>query len=355
MIVAVLLLAFTMILAACSSGGGQSAPSTDGDKKQGSDKAAPATPKETQLLVAADQDPVGLDPHKVPAASSARIYSLVYDSLTKMDAEFNLQPNLAKKWEVSPDGKTVTFTLEQGVKFHNGREMTSEDVKFSFERILNPDTGSIAKSYFTSIDKIETPDKYTVVFQLKNPDSALLANTSSSFASIVPQEVADLNTEAVGTGPFKLDSMESGQFVLLTKNPNYFKQGIPKVDSIKFVIMKDEAQRMAAIRAGKVDIASVSADSATLLENTPNVSIKSYQSLEYSYLGINVAKKPFDDPRVRQAISYAVDRNEIIQTVWKGQAVLTGPVAPGQVAWAKDPSEFASYQRIDRDLRRHIE
>ncbi|MEX2103989.1 MAG: ABC transporter substrate-binding protein, partial [Bacilli bacterium] len=223
--------------------------------------------------------------------------------------------------------------------------MTSEDVKYSFERILDPEVGSIAKSYFTSIDKIETPDKNTVVFKLKNPDSALLANTSSSFASIVPKEVADLNTEAVGTGPYILEKIESGQYVQLKKNKDYFQKDVALVDSIKFLIMKDEAARLAAIRAGKVDIASVSADSATLLENAKGVSVKNYQSMEYGYLGINVAKKPFDNPKVREAISYAVDRNEIVDTVWKGQAELTGPIAPAQKSWALDVKEFPSYER----------
>ncbi|GAX91724.1 ABC transporter substrate-binding protein [Effusibacillus lacus] len=325
------LLSVSMILSACS-----------GDKPAAEQKQ----PKgESQLVIAADQDPVGLDPHKVPAASSLRIYSLVYDSLTTMDAEFNLQSGLADKWETIDNGKTIKFQLHPGVKFHNGREMTSEDVKFTFERILDPKTGSIAKSYFTSIDKIETPDKNTVVFKLKTPDSAFLANTSSSFASIVPKEVADLNKEAVGTGPFKLEKIEQGQYVLLKKNPDYFKQGLPKADSIKFTIMKDEAERLAAIRGGKVDLTTVSADSAKLLENSKGVSVKNYQSMEYSYLGMNVKKKPFDDPRVRQAISYAVDRNAIVQTVWKSQASLTGPIAPAQKTWALDTGVFPSYKR----------
>lgn len=326
-----ILLTLTMTATACSSGAKQ----TEQKQSKG----------ESQLVIAADQDPVGFDPHKVPAASSGRIYALVYDSLTTMDPEFNVKPGLADKWETLDDGKTIKFQLHPGVKFHNGREMTSDDVKFSFERILDPKTGAVGKSYFTSIDKIETPDKNTVMFKLKTPDSAFLANVSSPFASIVAKEVSDLNKEAVGTGPFKLDKSEQGQYVLLKKNPDYFKQGLPKADSIKFTIMKDEAARLAAIRGGQVDLTTVSADSAKLLENTKNVAVKNYQSMEYSYLGINVKKKPFDDPRVRQAISYAVDRNAIVQTVWKGQAALTGPIAPAQKAWALDANSFPSYKR----------
>ncbi len=333
-------LALTMMLSACSGGGNSAEPA-----KTTPEASKPQSGTSGQLVVAAEQDPVGYDPHKVPAASSVRIYALVYDSLTSLDKNMNLIPGVADSWKVSEDGKTITFQLHKGVKFHNGREMTSEDVKYSFERILNPDTGSIAKSYFSSIDKIETPDPNTVVFHLKNPDSALLANTSSVYASIVPKEVADLNKEAVGTGPFKMEKNESGQYVLLKKNPDYFVQGEPKVDEIKFQIMKDEAERLAAIRAGKVDLTVVTADSAKILENSKNITVKSYQSMEYGYLGINVAKKPFDDPRVRQAISYAVDRNQVVQTVWKGEAVTTGPISPALANWALDANVYQSYKQ----------
>ncbi|MBO8163948.1 MAG: ABC transporter substrate-binding protein [Brevibacillus sp.] len=339
-----ILLTVGMVLTACSGGGSETAQTPSGGGQEGQEQQQEQAAGPTELIVGAEQDPVGFDPHKVPAASSVRIYSLIYDSLTKLDKDLNVIPGLAESWKVSEDGKTIQFNLRKGVKFHNGREMTAEDVKYSFERILNPDTGSIAKSYFSSVDTIEVPDPYTVVFKLKNPDSAFLANSSSAYASIVPKEVSDLNKEAVGTGPFMMETFESGQYVRLKKNPDYFIEGQPGVDAIKFQIMKDEAERLAALRAGKVDIASVSADFAKLLGETKGVTVKSYQSMEYSYLGINVNKKPFDDPRVRQAISYAVDRNAIIQVVWKGEASLTGPVAPAQTAWALDVSSYPSYQ-----------
>ncbi|MFY0545829.1 ABC transporter substrate-binding protein [Brevibacillus sp. H7] len=331
-------LSLSLMLSACTGGG--NAP---GDQaNQGNQQ--PAVTK-SELIVAAEQEPVGYDPHKVPAASSVRVYALVYDSLTKLDESLNVIPNLAEKWEVAPDGKTITFTLHKGVKFHNGQEMTAEDVKYSFERILNPDTGAIAKSYFSSVEAIEAKDPTTIVFKLKNPDAAFIANTASAFASIVPKGSTDLTKDAMGTGPFKLEKSEPGQYVLLKKNPDYWNKDLPKVEAIKFQIMKDEAERLAAIRSGKVDISTVSADSAKLLEGKPGVQVKSYQSLEYSYLGINVKKKPFDDPRVRQAISYAIDRNQIVQTVWKGQASLTGPIAPALTNWALDPAAYPSYKQ----------
>jgi peptide/nickel transport system substrate-binding protein len=331
-LIAACILSIGLILTGCSK---EAKPSASGSSPAATSSGAPAKSNQpTELNIATDQDPVGFDPHKVPAASSLRIYSLVYDTLTRLDSDMKIIPSLASKWTISPDGKTVTFELQKGVKFHNGREMTSADVKYSFDRILDAKTGALAKSYFTSVESIETPDPNQVVFKLKNVDSALLANVTSIYTAIVPKEVTDLNKEMVGTGPFKMGAVETGQSVTLTKNANYFVKDMPKVDSIKFRIMKDEAERMAAVRTGKVDLTTVTADSAKLLETTKGVSIQSYQTMEYGYLGINVKKKPFDDVRVRQAISYAVDRSDIVKTVWKDQGQLTGPISPAQKTYA---------------------
>jgi peptide/nickel transport system substrate-binding protein len=331
-----LLLAICVVFTACSS-----KPAAPAQSAAPGSSAAGAVGGE--LIVAAEQDPVGFDPHKVPADSSVRIYSLIFDSLTKLDEKLNVVPALADSWKVADDGKSIQFNLHKGVKFHNGREMTSDDVKYSFERILNKDTGALAKSYFSSINTIEAPDASTIVFKLKTADSAFAANTASSFASIVPKEVADLNKEVIGTGPYKMEKNESGQYVTLKRNPDYFIKDMPKAETIKFQIMKDEAERLAAIRAGKVDLAMVTADTAKLLESNKNVTVKGFQTLQYSYLGINVTKKPFDNPLVRQALSYAVDRKQIVDTVWKGQAVPSGPISPA-LGSALDTNSYASYK-----------
>jgi peptide/nickel transport system substrate-binding protein len=335
-------LSLSLMLTACSGGGGTAAPADQAKPQEG--QAQEQSAAKTELVVAAEQEPVGYDPHKVPAASSVRVYALLYDSLTKLDENMNIVPNLAEKWEIAPDGKTITMFLHKGVKFHNGKDMTADDVKFSFERIMNPDTGAIAKSYFASVEAIEVKDPTTVVFKLKTADAAFIANTASAYASIVPSGSTDLTKDAIGTGPFKLEKSEPGQYVLLKKNPDYFNKDLPKVETIKFQIMKDEAERLAAIRSGKIDISTISADSAKLLEGKPGVQVKNYQSLEYSYLGINVNKKPFDNPKVREAISYAVDRNQIVQTVWKGEAALTGPIAPAITNWALDTASYPTYK-----------
>jgi ABC-type transport system substrate-binding protein len=334
----ILILIFTIVATACNSK--TAAPSDTSSPNA----TTPASTKPSELVIAANKEPVGFDPNKVPAESSLRIYSLIYDTLTTMDKDFNVKPSLADKWTFSEDGKTLTFNLHQGVKFHNGREFTSDDVKYTLERIMDPKEAALSKSSLSSINTIETPDKYTVVLKLKTADTAILANLANPFSSIVPKEITDLNKQSVGTGPFMMDKVDPGQLVTLKKNPNYFNKSVPKVDILTFRIMNDEAERMAAIRSGKIDLAIITNESAKLLENQKNVSISSFDSLQYLYVAMNVAKKPFDDVRVRQAISYAINRDDIVNSVWKGQAAVSGPMSPAQKAFALDVKEFPSYQ-----------
>lgn len=342
------LLMITMVLAACSnSGNNTSSNQTLGNNaadNKGKEKEAPVSNEPTELILATDQEPVGFDPHKVPAISSKRVYTLVYETLTKMDSEMNVVPSLAKEWIVAPDGKKVTFVLQEGVKFHNDREMTSDDVKFSFDRIMNKDTGALATSYFSSVESIEVPDDKTVIFNLKSVDSALIANVASAYTAIVPKEIADLNTEMVGTGPYTVKKVDNDA-IFLEKNTNYFEPEFPKTDKVTFRIMKEEAERLAAIRTGSIHLTTVTADSATLLDKNDDISILSYQSMEYGYLGINVNKEPFNDVRVRQAMSYAIDREAIVDTVWKGEGEITGPISPAQQTYAIDVTAVDSYKQ----------
>ena len=213
------------------------------------------------LLVAKDQEAVGFDPHKVPAHSSIAIYSHIYEGLVTTDEEGYIIPVLAESWVIEDD-TTYTFTLRQGVKFHNGREMTSDDVKYSFERIMDPETASIAASYFINIAEILTPDKYTVTFKLSDIQADFLLNLSNVNAAIVPQEVVeehgDLNQVLVGTGPFVFSEWVPDNYTSLLAFEDYWEPGVPMVDELRFIIMKDEAARIAAIRTGAVHISSIS-------------------------------------------------------------------------------------------------
>jgi peptide/nickel transport system substrate-binding protein len=342
-----LILSLSLVLIACSSDNTDS--STEG-KENGNEQDVKQEVKKVDqtLLIANDQEPAGLDPHKVPAHSSIRIYEKVYDSLLRLDENMDLQSELALEWD-QPDDVTYVFTLREGVQFHNGREMTAEDVKYSFERIMNPDTASIAKSYFSKVESIEVVNPYTVKFTLSEPFAPFLSYIASVNAAIVPQEVVteneDLMQVAVGTGPFKFVEWKPDNHVKLVKNENYFIEGQPKLDGVTYLTMKDESSRLAAIRTGEVHLTTLSSQSIPLVEKNADLEISSYQSSEYSYLGFNMTKEPFNNQKVRQAFSLAVNRQEIADIVWKGDAVISGAVPPSLGKWAIDVKKEEMYQQ----------
>ncbi|MFW5855830.1 MAG: ABC transporter substrate-binding protein [Bacillota bacterium] len=298
------------------------------------------------LNVAKEQEAEGFDPHLVPASSSIRIHSHIYEGLVGVDKEGNIKPEIAEKWEIV-DPTTYVFELRDDIKFHNGRKLTSEDVKYSFERIMDPDVGAVAKSNFEIVEEIKTPDDYTVIFELEEPNADLLLYMSETYASIVPEEVVeehgDLKQETCGTGAFMLDEWEPDNYTSLVKNPDYYIEGQPKIDEIKYHIIEDESSRIASIRSGRIDVSMISADGMEQLGNEENIELVKYPTLDYTYLGFNTTVEPFDDPDVRTALSYALDREEIAENAYGGEAELTGPIPSANEKWTVPVSEYPSY------------
>ncbi len=308
-----------------------------------------AAAKGGELVIGKDQEAPGLDPAKNPAQAAIRVFDLMYSRLTRLDSQMRPQPDLAEKWDISPDGKTYTFHLRSGVKFHNGRDLTSADVKYTYERIINPDTASIAKSFFDPIDHIDTPDPSTVTIVLKAPYTPFLVNTAATWAGIVAREVVDanagdLNKVDAGSGPFMLQEWTPDTRTVLVRNPNYYVPGQPVVDKITFQIMPDENARIAALRTGNIQFTVLSAAGFDTLKSDSSVKAVEGPTLSYAYLGMNVGRPPFDKPQVRQAISYAVDRNEIVNSVFRGHASATGPVPSAMADWAIDVSTLDLYK-----------
>lgn len=345
-----MLFALSLFVVACSS---------DDDKKDEEKKDDTQTQDESKsedveqiLKIAADQEPAGLDPHKVPAHSSVRIYSQIYSGLVKFDENMNIVGDLAEDWE-QPDEKTYIFKLREGVKFHNDREMTAEDVKYSFERIMDEETASHIASYFSNVENIEVVSDYEVKFTLGSADATFLSNLTNASAVVVAKEVVeehgDLQQVAVGTGPFKFKEWVPDNRVVLVKNEDYYIEGQPKLDEVHYYTMKEEAARLSAIRTGEVDLTTVTAQSAQLIENHDGLDILDYQSLEYSYVGFNVDVEPLNDPKVRQALSLATDRQQIADIVWSGDAVISGPIAPAMGDWSID---VESHELYSNDLEK---
>jgi len=334
------LLIGTLLLAACSGGNNDSndtqnnAPSND-EKRD-----------EQVIKIANDQEPAGLDPHKTPAHSSITVYSNIYEGLTTFDEDMEVIGQLAEDWEIEDD-VIYTFKLVEGVKFHNDREMTAEDVKYSFERILDEETASHIKSYFTNIKDIEVVNDYEVKFELESPDATFLTNLTNASAVIVAEEVVeeneDLQQVAIGTGPFVFEEWVPDNRVILNKNEDYYVEDIPQLDRIEYYTMQEESSRLSAIRTGEIDMTKITAKTADLLEDAEDVNVLDYQSLEYSYVGFNTDKEPFDDPKVRLALSMATNRDSIKDIVWDGDAIVSGPIAPAMGDWAIDVEDEEAY------------
>jgi peptide/nickel transport system substrate-binding protein len=294
------------------------------------------------LRMAWSQDATGLDPHKQPAFSSIRLLELIYEPLVRLSPTLEVIPAIADSWEFSADGKTLTFKLNPNAKFSDGKTVTADDVKASFTRILDEATAAVARSNFLSITSIDTPDAATVVFNLSQPDAPILVAMATINAAIVPASgIATIETTAVGSGPFKLDSWAPNEKEVLSPNANW-AGGKVGVDGITISVLPDETAILASLRAGQTDFALLNDPLvATLVPNEPNLQLNAIPGLAYNVLQLNPARKPMEDLKVRQAISCAVNRQDILDTALVGEGKVTGPLT--MPAYASDPSTLFCY------------
>ncbi len=298
------------------------------------------------LHMAWSQDATGLDPHKQTAFSSLRLLELVYEPLVRLDAQLQIVPAIADSWQFSKDAKELTFKLNPKAKFQNGAAVTAADVKASFERILDEKTGAAARANFLSIASIDTPDTTTVVFHLSQPDVPILTATSDVNAAIVPaSEIAagSIGIKAVGSGPFKLDKWDPNAKEVLSANKDW-AGGPTGVDGIEISVLPDEASILAAMRAKQVDFALLNDPLvATLVPKEPTLQLNREPVLAYHVLQLNPSRKPMTELKVRQAISCAIDRQEVLDTASLGEGKVTGPLTIP--ALATDPSALFCYKR----------
>src|SRR5437762_2948748 len=218
------------------------------------------TPREGGTFVSArTTEATGLDPQLVPAFSRSARSPMMYNQLVRFEPDMTPTPELAESWEVSRDKLTWTFKLHQGVKFHDGQELTSADVKFTFDRLLDKSAGG--KADFTAVEKVEPVGRYQVKFVTKEPFAALLAALAGFWGYIVSEAGVskaggDLNKTAMGTGPFMLVDWKVEQQMQFKKNPSYFKKGLPHVDEVIIRTIPDEANIAAGHRADEAVAAS---------------------------------------------------------------------------------------------------
>jgi peptide/nickel transport system substrate-binding protein len=298
------------------------------------------------LVMARAADATGLDPHTQTAFASFRLLELIYEPLVQLDADLAVVPGLAESWTFGEDGLSITFALRQGVKFHNGADMTSADVAASFARILDEATSASARANYLSIASIDTPDDYTVVFNLSQPDAPLLAALATTNAAVVDTadiESGDVSTVANGTGPFMLTTFTPDVETMLTSNADWWG-GAPAIDGIDIRIIPSEASILASLRAGEIDFALLNDPLiATLLIGDPEVILNAAPAISYHVLQLRAAIEPLDNLMVRQAISCAIDRQEVLDTASLGEGEVTGPLT--MAAFKLPTSDLFCYEK----------
>jgi peptide/nickel transport system substrate-binding protein len=289
----------------------------------GSGAAAAAPRRGGTLKIAWASSPLSIDPAYAVSGDEYMITAAIYDNLTRVDDKFTVHPQLATGWSSNDRGDVWTFNLRRGVKFHHGRELTARDVVFTFERILDPKSGSPARTSVGPIDKIEAPDDYTVRFRLSIPYADLPVSLGTTYARIVPADrVSLIKSGPSGTGPFRLAEFRPGAYTRMVRFQNYWDQGRPYLDELWEVNMPAMASQVAALTGGSVQaMFEVPASFVPSLQ-TAGVSLVSVKSPGFQPLTMNPAEKPFNDARVRQALKYLVDREALIKAIWQGHATV---------------------------------
>jgi peptide/nickel transport system substrate-binding protein len=304
------------------------------------------------LYIGQDFPPQHFDPHKSIAWANTNITESIYDGLVQWnETETELLPNLATSWTVSPDGLVYTFKIRQGVRFHNGRLMTAQDVKFSLDRMRDPASGSTIASNFVLVTAVDVVDPRTVRVTLSKPQATFL-NFLTEVYPIVPREaVSELETKPVGTGPFRLDRYVLNQVVRLVRNPDYWDRGKPYLDAVEFRILGDEASKESALRSRSVDMTWFRdpRQAEALARAVPGIVSAPGVPSRIISIRLNQCEKPFDDVRVRRALSLATDRRALIETVIPsryGGAVGT-VIAPSDRFYFKGDPMDLPYYRLD--------
>ncbi|AYC30824.1 ABC transporter substrate-binding protein [Paenisporosarcina cavernae] len=331
-----LVLTLSTILAACSSG--------DDDNANGDNGGDSSKPK--ILVFGRGGDSVSLDPATVTDGESFKVTKNVFETLVNFgDQDTEIHPGLAKEWEASDDGLTYTFTLNEGIKFHDGTDFNADAVVFNFDRWAN---GSGEDFYYYSsmfggykgdeghvIDSVTADGDYKVVFKLKRPQAPFLKNIAMSPFAIASPAAVEEKGEAfgdnpVGTGPFKFVEWKRNDSITIEKNEDYWQDGLPKLDKVIFRSIPDNSARLNALTTGEIDLADGvnPADGATV-ESNDELQLFERPSMNVGYLGLTSTRPPFDNKLVRQAINHAIDKQAIVDAFFEGRAeVAKNPMPP---------------------------
>jgi peptide/nickel transport system substrate-binding protein len=299
--------------------------------------AAPSIKNGGSIVVAVATEPDHLDPYQATAADTRAILFNIFEGLVKPDADGNLVPAVAASLPtISSDFTTYTFTVRKGIKFHNGKAVTAADVKYSLETAASTKFPGLS-----AIKSVEAVGADKVKITLTAPESDFLPYLT---VAIVPALYADENTAPIGTGPFAFDSFTPQVQLVLKKNASYWQKDLPRLDKVTFKLESDSNASILDLQAGSVDFASI-ADNAVAQQLKGSYAIQASNSNAVQQLDLNQSFKPFADARVRKALSYAIDPDEIINTVNFGVGTRVGsPVIPGLKAFY-DPNLTYAYKK----------
>jgi peptide/nickel transport system substrate-binding protein len=311
-------------------------------------------PDPNTLVMIIESSPTNLDPRVGVDAQSERIGELLFDALLIRDEHLNVQPGLAERWDI-PDPLTYIFHLHRGVTFHDGRPLTSRDVKWTFDSLLEGKIRSTKSASYSSVDHIDTLDEFTVAFHLKEPNATLLWNLSEGASGIVPYGSLDeITRRPMGSGPFRFLSAEQDKEIVVERNDNYWGTRA-RLARVRFIVVPDATTRALELRKGSADVAinALTSDTIVALEREPNLQIERAPGTVLSYLAFNLRDPTLQDVRVRQAIAYAIDRAPLLQYIWRGFAQPALSVLPPQ-SWAYD-SNVTAYPHDPEKARQMLD
>jgi peptide/nickel transport system substrate-binding protein len=286
------------------------------------------------LIAAFSADPAGFDPVRGPSGMSHVVIEQVYSTLMLLDPDANPIPGLAASYEMSEDGLEYIFHLREGVTFHNGDPLTAEDVKFSLDRLREPESGYSYGSQVETIAEVEVVDPLTVRFKLSQRTGPFLIYMAFPGSSIVPKKLVesghDLNAQPVGSGPFEFVSYQPRSAIKFARNDDYYEEGKPYFDAMEYRIISDITALSNAVMSGVVNFSNeIPPKDWAAIQSNPELVGRSIEGSRYYWLLPNNEKPPLDDPRVRQAVAHAIDRQAIVAGAFFGQATpITGGVVP---------------------------
>jgi peptide/nickel transport system substrate-binding protein len=329
-------LVVSALLAGCGDGGG--AVDVGGGAGEATEGGV--------LTAAISGEPDQLDPHKTSAYASFQVLENVFDTLVEPDQELQMQPALAESWETSEDGLTWTFDLRDDVTWHNGRDLVADDVVYSYNRIIDEE---LANAYrFASVESVTAPDDDTVEITVSRPTPNLLANIGAfkGMAIVAKENVEDgsITRNPIGTGAFAFDSYSPGDRLRLTRNEDYWGGDVP-LDGVEYRFISEPTVALTNLQGGQVHWTdNLPPQQVESLRGSDDLEIATVASNDYWYFAANQARKPFDDPRVRQAMAFGIDREQVTE------AALFGLGTPNQTAIPEGSFWHTDYAPYERDV-----